>query len=117
KTWAFVKKQYTALLEARSGAAQAAVVAEPAPTPEAKPTTEVQVAEISIRRAKRQDLEAMANLIASATKGALDPDLSQMMESLFTRAYIVAMAGEYVVGVAGWQAENLIAGLQDFYVL
>jgi dephospho-CoA kinase len=116
KTWAFVKKQYTALLEAQAGAAQPVLV-EPAPVPEAKSAAEVQVAEISIRRAKRQDLEAMANLIASATKGALDPDLSQMMESLFTRAYIVAMAGEYVVGVAGWQAENLIAGLQDFYVL
>jgi dephospho-CoA kinase len=116
KTWAFVKKQYTALLEGQAGAAQPAVV-EPAPVPEAKAAAELQVAEISIRRAKRQDLEAMANLIASATKGVIDPDLSQMMESLFTRAYIVAMAGEYVVGVAGWQTENLIAGLQDFYVL
>jgi N-acetylglutamate synthase-like GNAT family acetyltransferase len=116
KTWAFVKKQYTALMEAQSGAAQAAV-AEPAPTPEAKPTAEIQVTDISIRRAKRQDLEAMATLIATGTKGALNPDLSQMMELLFTRAYVVAMAGDYVVGVAGWQTENLIAGLQDFYVL
>jgi dephospho-CoA kinase len=116
KTWAFVKKQYTTLLGGPSGTAQP-TVAEPAQAPGAKPATEIQVAEVSIRRAKRQDLEAMANLIASATKGALDPDLSQMMESLFTRAYIVALAGEYVVGVAGWQTENLIAGLQDFYVL
>ncbi|GIK43342.1 MAG: hypothetical protein BroJett011_71750 [Chloroflexota bacterium] len=116
RTWALVKKQYTALLDGRTGAAQPAV-AEPAPAPEVKPAAEVQVAEVSIRRAKRQDLEAMANLIATATKGALNPDLSQMMESLFTRGYIVAMAGDYVVGVAGWQAENLIAGLQDFYML
>jgi dephospho-CoA kinase len=116
RTWALVKKQYIALLEAQSVAAQP-IVTEPAPVPETKPAAEIQVAEISIRRAKRQDLEAMANLIVSATKGALNPDLNQMMESLFSRAYIVAMAGEYVVGVAGWQAENLIAGLQDFYVL
>ncbi|HXV45028.1 MAG TPA: dephospho-CoA kinase [Anaerolineae bacterium] len=116
KTWAFIKKQYTALLEAQSGAAQPAV-AEPAPAPEAKPAAEIQVTDVSIRRAKRQDLEAMANLIATGTKGALNPDLSQMMELLFTRAYVVAMAGDYVVGVAGWQTENLIAGLQDFYVL
>jgi dephospho-CoA kinase len=116
KTWAFVKKQYTALLGAQAETTQPAV-AEPVPVPEAKPATEVQVAEISIRRAKRQDLEAMAGLISSATRGAIEPDLSQMMESLFSRAYIVAMAGEYMVGVAGWQTENLIAGLQDFYVL
>lgn len=116
KTWAFIKKQYPALLGAPAGTAQPAA-AEPAQATETKSALEVQVGEISIRRAKRQDLEAMAKLIASATKGAIDPDLSQMMESLFTRAYIVAMAGEYVVGVAGWQTENLIAGLQDFYVL
>ncbi len=116
KTWAFVKKQYTALMEGQAVTVPPAV-AEPTPAPEAKPAAEVQVAEISIRRAKRQDLEAMANLIASATKGAINQDLSQMMESLFSRAYIVAMAGNYMVGVAGWQTENLIAGLQDFYVL
>ena len=40
-----------------------------------------------------------------------------MMELLFSRAYLVALAGEYIVGVAGWQTENLVAGLQDFYVL
>jgi hypothetical protein len=40
-----------------------------------------------------------------------------MMELLFTRAYVVAMAGNHLVGLAGWQTENLIAGLQDFYVL
>jgi dephospho-CoA kinase len=123
KTWANVKKQYTALLDGRADAAQAAAQAAaaaepvPAPAPQAKPAAEVQVAEVSIRRAKRQDLEAMAGLISSATKDVLTPDLSQMMESLFTRAYIVAMAGDYLIGMAGWQAENLIAGLQDFYVL
>jgi dephospho-CoA kinase len=117
KTWAFIKKQYTALLGAQLGVAPPAV-AEPAPAPEAaKPAAEIQVTDISIRRAKRQDLEAMANLVAVGTKGASNPDLSQMMELLFSRAYIVALAGDYVVGVAGWQTENLIAGLQDFYML
>jgi hypothetical protein len=39
------------------------------------------------------------------------------MELLFSRAYLVALAGEYIVCTAGWQTVNLIAGLQDFYVL
>ena len=59
----------------------------------------------------------MARLVSAGTKGAVKTDLSQMMELLFSRAYLVALAGEYIVGVAGWQTENLIAGLQDFYVL
>jgi hypothetical protein len=62
-------------------------------------------------------MEAMAKIIAAGTKGAIDLDLSQMMEAIFSRAYIVATAGGNAVGIAGWQTENLIAGLQDFYVL
>jgi dephospho-CoA kinase len=117
KTWAFIKKHYTALLEAKTGAAQP-VVPEPAPVAQpAKPVAELQVGEITLRRAKRQDLETMAQLVSAGTGGAANPDLSHMMELLFTRAYIVALAGDHIVGTAGWQTENLIAGLQDFYVV
>jgi hypothetical protein len=59
----------------------------------------------------------MADLIATGTKGAIRPDLSEMMESLFSRAYLVAQVNDHVVGMIGWQTENLVAGLQDFYVL
>lgn len=120
RTWASVRKQYIALLKAR----EVEAVKEPAPTPTpttpaeaVAPAAEIRAGDITVRRAKRNDLEAMAKLISVGTKGAIDPDLSQMMESLFSRAYIVAMAGPYVVGIAGWQTENLIAGLEDFYVL
>jgi N-acetylglutamate synthase-like GNAT family acetyltransferase len=122
RTWAFVKKQYTALLEEKPGVTQP-VPAEPAPTPTA-PTPEavavpakLSLADVAVRRAKRPDLEAMAKLVAVGTRGAIKPDMSQMMEALFSRAYLVATIDDYVVGVAGWQTENLIAGLQDFYVL
>lgn len=117
KTWAFVKKHYTTLLEAKTGKAQPVVV-EPAPAP--APTQaagDIKVGEVTLRRAKRPDLETMAQLISAGTKGAINPDLSQMMELLFTRAYVLAVAGSHIVGIAGWQTENLIAGLQDFYVL
>jgi dephospho-CoA kinase len=116
KTWALVKKQYTTLLGVPSGMAQPAV-AEPVAAPEAIKPADIQIAEVKIRRAKRQDLEAMARFISMGTKGAVNLDLSQMMELLFSRAYLVAMAGQYIVGLAGWQAENLVAGLQDFYML
>ena len=122
KTWAFVKKHYTALMREETGVAEP-VPAEPALTPAvsvaepAAPPVELNVDDIGIRRAKRPDLGAMAKLVAIATKGAIDPDASQMMEALFSRAYLIATYNGHVVGVAGWQTENLIAGLQDFYVL
>jgi dephospho-CoA kinase len=122
KTWAFVKKQYTSFVEAQTGVVEAAV-AEPAgavssPATEAAASAlKVNIDDVALRRAKRPDLEAMAKLIARATRGAKAPDMSEMMESLFSRAYLVATVNDYVVGIAGWQTENLIAGLQDFYVL
>jgi dephospho-CoA kinase len=116
KTWTIVKKHYTDLLRAKSGAAQPEVEA-PVVTPTPVPLDEINLDEVIIRRAKREDLNRMAELIATGTKGALHPDLSAMMENLFSRAYIVALAKDYVVGMMGWQAENLVAGLQDFYVV
>lgn len=118
KTWNFVKQQYAALTQSQEPAPAATVASTPAPAPAATaPAVQIDASHITLRRAKRQDLEAMARVIATSTKNAINPDLSQMMELLFTRAYIVALAGEQVVGIAGWQTENLIAGLQDFYVL
>jgi len=129
KTWGTVKQQYAVVLEeALTSKAQAAAPA-PRPEPQAAPAPAVtQTAavlandvdisgDITIHRAKRNDLEAMAQVIATCTNGALDPDLNQMMEAIFSRGYIVATAGNHVVGIAGWQTENLIAGLQDFYVV
>jgi len=124
KTWNFVKQHYAALLQ-KDAAASAPVTSNPA-TPELavtnnpstpKPVVDINVDEVMIRRAKRGDLDTMAQLISDSTQGAIAPDLSQMMESLFSRAYIVALSGEHVIGIAGWQTENLIAGLQDFYLL
>ncbi|MBN1994430.1 MAG: dephospho-CoA kinase [Anaerolineae bacterium] len=120
KTWALVKKQYTTLLQDMPAEEAPSPEPEPAPTPEtavAAADVDVSAAEVTIRRAKRNDMELMAQIIAAATNGALDPDLSQMMEAIFSRAYIVAQSGGHVVGIAGWQTENLIAGLQDFYVI
>ena len=118
KTWNFVKKQYTALVQAKTDEAQP-VAAEPAPIARESvaPPAKLSVEHVSVRRAKRSDLNAMAKLFAIGTKGSLKPDTGQMMEALFSRAYLVATVDGYVVGVAGWQTENLIAGLLDFYLL
>jgi dephospho-CoA kinase len=122
KTWIFVKKHYAALIQDRTDVAEA-VPAEPAPTPVAQSPraaalpAKVEAEQVEIRRAKRPDLEAMAKLIAAGTRGAIRPNMNQMMEALFSRAYLVATYNGHVVGTAGWLTENLIAGLQDFYVL
>ena len=119
KTWANVKQKYSTLLE-KQGAATTSPPPEPAP---AKPAATAASAEtidlstLSIRRAKPNDLGTIAQLITDSASGAPAPNPSEMMEALFSRAYIVAQASGHVVGVAGWQTENLIAGVQDVHVL
>jgi dephospho-CoA kinase len=118
KTWTAVKKQYNALLEKHKPAAvPAPETAAPALAATPSAPAEINLTNLSMRRAKPADLATIAQLIADGTNGVLTPDPSDMMESIFSRAYLVAQAGEHVVGVAGWQTENLIAGLQDMYVL
>ncbi|MCB0164074.1 MAG: dephospho-CoA kinase [Anaerolineae bacterium] len=114
KTWQIVKKHYTDLVEANRPvqAAPEPKPAEPAPT-----LTPETATNLMIRRAKRDDLSGMSKLIAAATGGAIEPDISDMMESLFSRAYLVALTGGEMVGMVGWQTENLVAGLQDFYMI
>ncbi|MEM7344913.1 MAG: dephospho-CoA kinase [Chloroflexota bacterium] len=111
KTWGVVKKHFTELIDAHKH-----------PAPQVEPATaaadssSADPGDITIRRAKREDLDAMATLINTGTSGSIALDLSDMMELLFSRAYIVALAGSEILVIAGWQTENLIAGLQDFYV-
>ncbi len=118
KTWLTVKKHYTELVQKKVGA-KAPAPTEPVPVARKAPLrpADIKADEIQVRRAKRPDLEGMARVITRGTKGAYKPDASEMMEALFSRAYLVAEFNGYIIGIAGWQTENLIAGLQDFYVI
>ena len=116
KTWTVVKSHYIKLVETETIAAAPKAAPSPAPQPVA-PAVATSLGEITIRRAKREDLNDLAELFSTATEGALNPDISEMMELLFTRAYIVALSEGQIIGVLGWQTENLVAGLQDFYLL
>ena len=113
KTWQIVKKHYTDLVNANK-AVQAAP--EPAPVEETPAANSGGTEDLVLRRAKRDDLGGMAELISTATNGTIEIDISDMMESLFSRAYLVATTGGQIVGMVGWQTENLVAGLQDFYM-
>jgi len=107
-TWNLVQKHYSGIAKP-----------EAAPTPEPieeRPTKATEEQPLDFRRAKRGDLTQMAALIAAATQGEIELDESDMMERLFSKGYLVAMQGEAVMGLVGWQTENLIAGVDDFFV-
>jgi dephospho-CoA kinase len=122
KTWGTVKMNYQKLLHTTKAAPPPKASSTPLVKP-VQPTTEpvlpsaIKPEDVVLRRAKRDNLQDMAELIYTGTKGALKPDISDMMELLFSRAYLVAVVGDKAIGMIGWQTENLVAGVQDFYVL
>lgn len=93
------------------------------PKPEAAkpatPTTEVSTPQINVevRRAKRSDLAQMAKLITNGSAGDIRLDESLMMERLFSKGYLLALKDNTILGLIGWRTENLIAGIDDFFVL
>jgi len=113
KTWNFVQKKFS---EISSPVVEAPSVVEAPPKPVKEKLKAVDKSSIEIRRASRADLKAMADLMNSATQGEVDLDEAGMMERLFSKGYLIASQGEDLVGVVGWQTENLIAGIDDLFV-
>jgi N-acetylglutamate synthase-like GNAT family acetyltransferase len=80
--------------------------------------------EMRVRRAKRADAPAIATLVKKASRSRVQVGESDVMEWLFSKGLWVATQGaspaeaeeEAVVGVAAWQAENLLSVTDVFYV-
>ncbi|MCL7454192.1 MAG: hypothetical protein M8467_14205 [Anaerolineae bacterium] len=71
---------------------------------------------LQVRRAKRQDLAAISTLVQEVTPreaGATEPEV---MDWLFGKGLWVADDGLCLRGVAAWQAENLVAVTDIYYV-
>ena len=62
-----------------------------------------------IRRAKLQDLDGIARLAQEASPAQGQPDENEVTEWLLSKGVWVAIRADALVGVAAWQAENLLA--------
>jgi N-acetylglutamate synthase-like GNAT family acetyltransferase len=71
---------------------------------------------INVRRAKRDDIAAIAALVRRATRSRVRADESEVMEWLFSKGLWVAARGDSLVGVAACQTENLLSVTDVFYV-
>jgi len=70
--------------------------------------------EVMVRRAKRRDIPAITVIMNGLLgKGTFTKD--DVMQKIFEKAYWVAV-GEKAGGLAGWQAENLVTCIDEFYV-
>ena len=71
---------------------------------------------VEVRRAGRGDLASIAALVREASESRLEMDETDVMEWLFSKGLWVAEAEGEPVGVAAWQAENLLCVTDVFFV-
>lgn len=69
---------------------------------------------LSMRRAGPMQAEAIATFINSQTGSALSR--MDVIKRFGQQAYMMAMQGEQVVGLIGWQVENLITRIPEFLI-
>lgn len=91
-----------------------------APSQETGPPTEVLPKPIagsfSLQRGKPRDSQKIAQLMTRLSKGkrAMTPD--DVMEAFGDKAFLLLQLENELVGVAGWQVENLVARTTDLYL-
>jgi dephospho-CoA kinase len=89
-------------------------VAEPEPEPEPAPTPPTTVDEVTIRRATPRHVSKVARFITRLGSTVYTAD--DMRIRFGQKAYMLAFQGEELVGLAGWQVENLIARVDEFII-
>jgi N-acetylglutamate synthase-like GNAT family acetyltransferase len=76
----------------------------------------LQQQEITVRRAKPGDAGRIAAFVNHAWQGRLEIDEMTVIERLGSVGFLLAERDDTLVGMLGWQAENLVVRLTDFLV-
>lgn len=91
---------------AREPAVETAVIKKPsAPT-----------GEFSVKRGKPKHSSSIAELITRLSKGERKMTASDVMESFGDKAYMILEQDGQLVGLAGWQVENLVSRTSDIFL-
>jgi dephospho-CoA kinase len=72
--------------------------------------------EFSVSRGKPRDSQAIADLINHLSKGTRKLTADNIMAQFGDKAYMLLHSGKALVGIAGWQVENLVVRTTDLYL-
>jgi dephospho-CoA kinase len=72
--------------------------------------------QLHVERAGPRQADEIADFISRLSKGKRPLKRADIMESFGEKAYLVLKRTEQIVGLAGWQVENLIARTADVYL-
>jgi dephospho-CoA kinase len=72
--------------------------------------------ELSVKRGKPKNSAAIAELITRLSKGARKMTADNVMEEFGEKAYMLLQLDQKIVGLAGWQVENLVTRTTDIFL-
>ncbi|MGE5462669.1 MAG: dephospho-CoA kinase [Syntrophothermus sp.] len=91
-----------------------------APSQETGPETLIAVkpeaGAFTLQRGKPRDSQKIADLLTRLSKGRRALNRDQVMEAFGDKAFLLLQLGGELVGIAGWQVENLVARTTDLYL-
>ncbi|MEW6240286.1 MAG: dephospho-CoA kinase [Chloroflexota bacterium] len=74
------------------------------------------VGDMAVQRGRPRDSAAIAELITRLSQGARKMTQADVMEAFGEKAYLLLQSGGSLIGLAGWQVENLVARTSDLYL-
>ena len=89
------------------------------PAAERVPTgklVEIKAGEFRVSRGKPKDTQAIADLINRLSNGKQKLTSDDVMAQFGDKAYMLLQMGKDLVGIAGWQVENLVVRTTDLYL-
>ncbi|HZM22890.1 MAG TPA: dephospho-CoA kinase, partial [Anaerolineales bacterium] len=90
------------------------------PSQEAEPATLIlpkpASGSFSLQRGKPRDSQKIAELMTRLSKGKRAMTKDEVMEAFGDKAFLLLQMENELVGVAGWQVENLVARTTDLYL-
>lgn len=75
-----------------------------------------EVGNFAVQRGRPRDSEAIASLITRLSNGRQKMSKLDVMEAFGDRAFMLLQLNDKIVGLAGWQVENLVARTMDLYI-
>jgi dephospho-CoA kinase len=82
----------------------------------AQPVKEAKPGEFSVGRGKPKDSGAIAELLNHRSNGYQKLTAEHIMAQFGDKAYMLLLSGKKLVGIAGWQVENLVVRTTDLYL-
>jgi len=75
-----------------------------------------EVGNFAVQRGRPRDSEAIASLVTRLSNGRQKMSKLDVMEAFGDRAFMLLELNDKIVGLAGWQVENLVARTMDLYI-